>query len=33
MTDIDRRRLARILGMLGSEFAGERASAAQQAEA
>jgi hypothetical protein len=33
MTDIDRRRLARILGMLGSEHAGERASAALQAEA
>jgi hypothetical protein len=29
----DRRRLARILGMLGSEHAGERASAALQAEA
>ena len=33
MTDIDRRRLARILGMLGSEHVGERASAALQAEA
>ena len=28
MTTADRQRLARILGMLGSEFAGERASAA-----
>jgi len=33
MTGVDRRRLARILGMLGSEHAGERASAALQAEA
>jgi len=33
MTPADRRRLARILGMLGSEHAGERASAALQAEA
>jgi hypothetical protein len=33
VTPADRRRLARILGMLGSEHAGERASAALQAEA
>ena len=33
MTASDRQRLARILGMLGSEHAGERASAALQAEA
>ena len=33
MTPADRQRLARILGMLGSEHAGERASAALQAEA
>ena len=33
MTATDRQRLARILGMLGSEHAGERASAALQAEA
>ena len=33
MTDADRKRLAAILGMLGSEHAGERASAALQAEA
>ena len=33
MTEPERRRLARILGMLGSEHAGERASAALQAEA
>ena len=33
MTATERRRLARILGMLGSEHAGERASAALQAEA
>ena len=33
MTPADRQRLARILGMLGSEFDGERASAALQAEA
>jgi hypothetical protein len=33
MTPSDRARLARILGMLGSEHAGERASAALQAEA
>jgi hypothetical protein len=33
MTPADRRRLARILGMLGSDHAGERASAALQAEA
>ena len=33
MTPAERRRLAGILGMLGSEFAGERASAALQAEA
>jgi hypothetical protein len=33
MSDIDRAKLARILGMLGSEHAGERASAALQAEA
>ena len=33
MTATDRAKLARILGMLGSEHAGERASAALQAEA
>ena len=33
MTDRDRARLAAILGMLGSEFEGEQASAARQAEA
>jgi len=33
MTPADRAKLARILGMLGSEHAGERASAALQAEA
>jgi len=33
MTPADRAKLARILGMLGSEFEGERASAALQAEA
>ena len=33
MTSADRAKLARILGMLGSEHAGERASAALQAEA
>ena len=33
MTDTDRQRLAAILGMLGSEHAGERAAAALQAEA
>jgi hypothetical protein len=33
MTAADRAKLARILGMLGSEHAGERASAALQAEA
>ena len=33
MTATERRRLERILGMLGSEHAGERASAALQAEA
>jgi hypothetical protein len=33
MTAADRVKLARILGMLGSEHAGERASAALQAEA
>jgi len=33
VTPADRQRLARILGMLGSEHAGERASAALQAEA
>jgi hypothetical protein len=33
MTGVDRARLARILGMLGSEHAGERASAALRAEA
>jgi len=33
MTGVDRVKLARILGMLGSEHAGERASAALQAEA
>jgi len=33
MTLADRAKLARILGMLGSEHAGERASAALQAEA
>ena len=33
MTPADRQRLARILGMLGSEHAGERASAALRAEA
>ena len=33
MTTADRAKLARILGMLGSEHAGERASAALQAEA
>src|SRR5207342_3905236 len=33
MTGAERVRLARILGMLGSEHAGERASAALQAEA
>jgi len=32
MTDTDRQRLAAILGMLGSEHAGERAAAALQAE-
>ena len=33
MTPTDRRRLARLLGMLGSEFDGERAAAGLQAEA
>jgi hypothetical protein len=33
LNESERRRLARILGMLGSEHAGERASAALQAEA
>jgi hypothetical protein len=33
MTDADRQHLARILGMLGSDHAGERAAAALQAEA
>jgi hypothetical protein len=33
MTSTDRRRLAAILGMLGSEFDGERAAAGLQAEA
>ena len=33
MTAAERQRLARILGMLGSEFEGERASAGLQAEA
>ena len=33
MTDADRQRLAAILGMLGSEHAGERAAAGLQAEA
>lgn len=33
MTDADRQRLAAILGMLGSDHAGERAAAALQAEA
>jgi hypothetical protein len=33
MTAAERQRLARILGMLGSEHAGERASAGLQAEA
>lgn len=33
MTPVERRRLAGILGMLGSEHAGERASAALHAEA
>jgi hypothetical protein len=33
MTGTDRRRLAAILGMLGSGFEGEQASAARQAEA
>ena len=33
MTQADRRRLAAILGMLGSGFEGEQASAARQAEA
>jgi len=33
MTDTDRQRLAAVLGMLGSEHAGERAAAALQAEA
>jgi hypothetical protein len=33
MTDTDRQRLAGILGMLGSDHAGERAAAALQAEA
>lgn len=33
MTDAERHRLARILGMLGSEHEGERTSAALQAEA
>jgi hypothetical protein len=33
MTDTDRRKLAAVLGMLGSEHAGERAAAALQAEA
>ena len=33
MTDIERQRLAAILGMLGSSHAGERAAAALQAEA
>jgi hypothetical protein len=33
MTDTDRKHLAAILGMLGSEHAGERAAAALQAEA
>lgn len=33
INDIERQRLAAILGMLGSEHAGERAAAALQAEA
>jgi hypothetical protein len=33
MTDAERQRLAAILGMLGSEHAGERAAAGLQAEA
>jgi hypothetical protein len=33
MTDTDRQHLARILGMLGSDHAGERAAAGLQAEA
>ena len=33
MTGAERQRLARILGMLGSDYAGERASAGLQAEA
>ena len=33
MTDAERLRLVRILGMLGSDFAGERANAARHAEA
>ena len=33
MTDAERQRLAAILGMLGSDHAGERDSAARQAEA
>jgi len=33
MTDADRKRLAAILGMLGSDHAGERDNAARQAEA
>jgi len=33
MTDADRKRLVAILGMLGSDHAGERDSAARQAEA
>ena len=33
MTDAERQRLLRILGMLGSEFAGERDNAARHAEA
>lgn len=33
MTDTDRKRLASILGMLGSNSAGERDNAARQAEA
>jgi hypothetical protein len=33
MTDAERQRLAAILGMLGSDHAGERAAAALQAEA
>ena len=33
MTDADRHRLAAILGMLGSDHAGERAAAGLQAEA